>query len=62
MYLLQELLAKPDADADLAKSPPPRTTFYFLDYNELVLKLVRGPSLLQVPALPTLTDVWRRCR
>lgn len=46
LYLLQELLSKPQEEVS-ASPQPPQTTFYFLDYNEIVLQLVsrlRAPS------------------
>lgn len=39
VYLLQELLSKPQEEVS-ASPQPPQTTFYFLDYNEIVLQLV----------------------
>lgn len=55
MYLLQELLAKPE-DASAPSIPPPQTTFYFLDYNEVVLQLVRRPGFSAPPPARAAAD------
>ncbi|CED84663.1 Predicted methyltransferase [Phaffia rhodozyma] len=60
LYLLSELLRKPSSSLSPSNNqPPPRTTFHFLDYNELVLKLVTLPNVLLAFAslLSTSSDV-----